>query len=137
MHRNLKPDNIMVSADRTVKLTDFALSRIATVPHFPYTPEDPKERDRSGREARRLWYRAPELLFRKRLYSFEVDMWAVGCLLAEIALGEPLFNGETEIEQLFKVFRMTGSPSQELLAVINDGVDNQYLVLPQWSRVPF
>jgi len=56
-----------------------------------YTPEDPKERERSGREARRLWYRAPELLLRKREYSLEVDMWSVGCLLAELALAMPLF----------------------------------------------
>jgi serine/threonine protein kinase len=98
MHRNLKPDNIMITADNTIKLGDFSLSRIAQIPHFPYTPEDPKERERSGREARRLWYRPPEMLFRKKYYSFEVDMWAVGCLLAELALGEPLFNGETEIE---------------------------------------
>ena len=98
MHRNLKPDNIMITKDDVVKLSDFSLSRIAQIPHFPYTPEDPKERERSGREARRLWYRPPELLFRKKFYSFEVDMWTVGCLLAELTLGEPLFNGETEIE---------------------------------------
>lgn len=106
MHRNLKPDNIMVSDDGSsgseeihqVKITDFALSRIAVVPHFSYTPEDPKERERSGREARRLWYRPPELLYRKKFYSFEVDIWAMGCLLAELALGEALFNGDSEIE---------------------------------------
>lgn len=88
----------MFGQDGRLKLSDFALSRIALIPHFPYTPEDPKERDRSGREARRLWYRPPELLFRKKMYSFEVDMWAVGCLLGEIALGEAIFCGESEIE---------------------------------------
>lgn len=98
MHRNLKPDNIMVTKNEVVKLVDFSLSRIAAIPHFPYTPEDPKERERSGREARRLWYRPPELLFRKKMYSFEVDIWAVGCLLVEFAMGDPLFNGESEIE---------------------------------------
>jgi serine/threonine protein kinase len=115
MHRNLKPDNIMFGQDGRLKLSDFALSRIAVIPHFPYTPEDPKERDRSGREARRLWYRPPELLFRKKMYSFEVDMWAVGCLLGEITLGEAIFSGESEIEQLFKIFKFTGTPSQELM----------------------
>lgn len=118
MHRNLKPDNIMVTTDECVKLTDFSLSRIATIPHFPYTPEDPKERERSGREARRLWYRPPELLFRKKYYSFEVDMWAVGCLLGEMTLGEPLFNGESEIEQLLKIFKLTGRPEQEVMNII-------------------
>jgi serine/threonine protein kinase len=137
MHRNLKPDNIMVTKDMVVKLVDFSLSRIASIPHFPYTPEDPKERERSGREARRLWYRPPELLFRKKMYSFEVDMWAVGCLLGELALGEPLFNGESEIEQLFKIFKLTGSPSEDILELIRQGNDNEIINLPKWERVHF
>lgn len=92
MHRNLKIDNILVDKD-TVKISDFGLSRLVSIPHIPYTPEDPKERERSGREARRLWYRAPELLLRKSIYTFEIDMWSFGCLLAEIVLNEPLFSG--------------------------------------------
>ena len=59
MHRNLKPDNVLVERDDQVKLSDFSLCRLALIPHVAYTPEDPKERERSGREARRLWYRAP------------------------------------------------------------------------------
>lgn len=137
MHRNLKPDNIMFSQSGILKVTDFALSRIAVIPHFSYTPEDPKERERSGRESRRLWYRPPELLFRKKFYSFEVDMWAVGCLLGEIALGEALFNGESEIELLFKIFKITGTPSEDLMKMIKLGVDNDMLLLPQWERVYF
>ncbi len=132
MHRNLKPDNILFTEDGTLKLTDFALSRIVLIPHFPYTPEDPKERERSGRETRRLWYRPPELLLRKKLYSFEVDMWAVGCILAELALGEAMFNGESEIEQLFKIYRISGTPSDELMTEIKQGSDNDMLVLPKW-----
>jgi cyclin-dependent kinase len=137
MHRNLKPDNIMISKNDVVKLIDFSLSRIATIPHFAYTPEDPKERERSGREARRLWYRPPELLFRKKFYSFEVDIWAVGCLLAELGLGEPLFNGESEIEQLFKIFKFTGSPTQEVMDLIRSGNENEMVTLPQWERTYF
>jgi len=135
MHRNLKPDNILLTEDGTLKLTDFTLSRIAVIPHFPYTPEDPKERERSGRETRRLWYRPPELLLRKKFYSFEVDMWAIGCILAELALGEAMFNGESEIEQLFKIYRITGTPSDELMTAIKQGSDNDMLVLPKWQPV--
>lgn len=98
MHRNLKSDNILITSDGKVKISDFSLSRITQIPHFPYTPEDPKERERSGRESRRLWYRPPEMIFRKRMYSFEVDMWAIGCLLAEVASNEALFPGESEID---------------------------------------
>lgn len=135
MHRNLKPDNIMVTRNDIVKLVDFSLSRLAAIPHFSYTPEDPKERERSGREARRLWYRPPELLYRKKMYSFEVDIWAIGCLLAEFALGEPLFNGESEIEQLFKIFKFTGSPTHDTVQIIQQDNDNEMINLPVWRRV--
>jgi len=50
-------------------------------PDRAYTPEDPKERDRSGREARRMWYKAPEYILRKSIYSYEIDLWAFGCLV--------------------------------------------------------
>lgn len=70
MHRNLKSDNIYISSknNQCIKIGDFALSRNLNMHDFPYTPEDPKDRERSGRESRRLWYRAPELLLRKKLY---------------------------------------------------------------------
>ena len=74
IHRNLKPDNILVNNNGLLKISDFTLSRMEAVPQYSYTPEDPKERERSGREARRLWYRAPELLLRKDLYSNEIDI---------------------------------------------------------------
>jgi serine/threonine protein kinase len=142
MHRNLKPDNLLFTSASTdshptLKLSDFALSRISVIPHFAYTPEDPKERERSGREARRLWYRAPEMLLRKKHYSFEIDMWATGCIMAELALGEAMFNGESEIEQLFKIYRITGTPNEELMSKIKEGSDNDMLVLPKWERVYF
>ena len=120
IHRNLKPDNILVSENGEVKISDFTQSRMSTIPVGPYTPEDPKERDRSGREIKRLWYRAPEFLYRTPIYTFETDMWSVGCLFAEMILGEPLFQGRSEIENLFNIFRFTGSPSQELLDRISN-----------------
>lgn len=69
MHRNLKPDNILIDKDGKTILADFAMARMMIRSLADYTPEDPKERDRSGREARRLWYRAPELLLRKATYT--------------------------------------------------------------------
>ena len=57
IHRNLKSDNVLLTEANNVKLTDFGLSKEIILPHIAYTPEDPKDRERSGREARRLWYR--------------------------------------------------------------------------------
>ena len=73
------------------------------------------------------------------MYSFEVDMWSIGCLLGEIAMGgEPLFNGESEIEQLFKIFKFTGSPSKEVVSVIQEGNgENEIVNLPEWKRTYF
>ena len=136
IHRNLKTDNVLINEDGVVKIYDFALSKVVTVPHTPYTPEDPKDRERSGREARRLWYRAPELLLRKKKYSFETDIWAFGCLLAELATNETLFNGETEIEQLFKIFSLVGSPNASTWGTVCD--EEQYkILLPNWESVYF
>jgi serine/threonine protein kinase len=119
MHRNLKPDNILVSDQGKVILTDFTSSRVFCQ-NVEHTPEDPKERERSGREAKRLWYKAPELLYRTKKYGYESDVWQVGCLLTEIALGTQIFNGSSEIENLFKIFKFTGRPDNEIMEQILD-----------------
>jgi serine/threonine protein kinase len=111
MHRNLKPDNIFIDCRGMVKLGDFTTTRMLDIPFQAYTPEDPKERDRSGREMRRLWYRAPELILRDEIYGPKVDTWSVGCLLAEAATGRALFQSDSEIDHLFRVFRLLGTPT--------------------------
>jgi len=126
----------MVSPEGEVKLCDFSLSRLEGKPAYTYTPEDPKERERSGREARRLWYRAPEMLLRKSRYSTEIDCWSIGCIFAELAIGTPLFDGDSEIEHLFKIYALTGAPSKEILSVISDG-DPKFRItaLPEWKPI--
>jgi len=113
MHRNLKPDNIFIDLDGVIKLGDFTTTRMLDIPIQAYTPEDPKERDRSGREMRRMWYRAPELILRDEVYGPKVDTWSVGCLLAEAATGRSLFQSDSEIDHLFRVFRLLGTPTNE------------------------
>ena len=98
--------------------------------------QDPKDRERSCREARRLWYRAPELLLRKAIYSFEIDIWAFGCILAELAINYPLFPAEREIDQLFKIFALVGAPDQENWASLNDS-SNFKPMFPNWPSVYF
>jgi len=111
MHRNLKPDNLFLDQQGTVKIGDFTTTRMLDLPFQACTPEDPKERDRSGREMRRLWYRAPELILRDEIYGPKVDLWSVGCLLSEAATGKPMLPSDSEIDHLFRTFRLLGTPT--------------------------
>jgi len=116
LHRNLKPDNIFVDDPEgafRVLIGDFGTARILDSNLQSCTPEDPKERDRSGREAKRLWYRAPEFLMRQAMYGGEVDMWALGCLIMELSVCEPLFASDTEIDHVYKCWQLVGTPKLE------------------------
>lgn len=104
MHRDLKPSNLLIDeSGENVKIADFGLSRSFGLPLKSYT-----------HEVVTLWYRAPEILLGAKVYSTSVDIWSVGCILFELAHRKPLFYGESEIGQLFKIFRCLGTPSEEL-----------------------
>ncbi|CAE7301071.1 CRK2 [Symbiodinium sp. KB8] len=75
-----------------------------------YSPEEEKKRDASSRETCRLRYKAPELILRKEEYGAAVDIWATGCLLAEAVLSTPLFESTEEVDHLFLIFRLLGTP---------------------------
>lgn len=94
LHRDLKPQNLLVESGSTIKLADFGLARAFNVPLRTYT-----------HEVVTLWYRAPEILLGSRTYSTPVDMWSVGCIFAEMARRKPLFPGDSEIDELYKIFR--------------------------------
>ena len=113
LHRDLKPQNILVRrSDRRLKLADFGLSRAFARPRaFTH-------------EVVTLWYRAPEILLGAEHYSTPVDVWSVGCVLAEMATPpyvtgagaatpRALFPGDSEIDQLFRIFRVLGTPSDQ------------------------
>lgn len=74
-----------------------------------------------------LWYRAPELLLGSRVYSTPIDMWSVGCIFAEMFLGDPIFPGEGEADQMSKIFTAMGLP--------NDSIWPGFADLPNWSKV--
>ena len=74
------------------------------------------------------------MLFRKNFYAYEVDIWSIGCLLAELALGQPLFSGESEVEQLFKVFNLLGSPSQAVFVETIKIPQEAHIKLPDWKQ---
>lgn len=105
LHRDLKPANILIdNKTLSTKLADFGLSRIYSFPIRPFT-----------KEVLTLWYRAPELMLGFNNYSFDLDMWSVGCIFCEIMLGKPLIHGDAEIDQLFRMFKIFGTPTDETL----------------------
>lgn len=102
LHRDVKPNNFLVSPTGELKLGDFGLARIFGSPDRKYT-----------NQVFARWYRSPELLFGSTMYTSAVDVWAVGCILAELLLRRPWFPGETDIEQLSMVFRALGTPTPD------------------------
>eukprot|EP00754_Rhynchopus_humris_P042977 Rhum_TRINITY_DN2891_c0_g1::Rhum_TRINITY_DN2891_c0_g1_i1::g.8746::m.8746 len=99
LHRDLKPQNLLIGADKTLKLADFGLGRSFGVPVKRYT-----------HEVVTLWYRAPDVLLGSINYGTGVDMWSVGCIFAELASGKALLSGKAEHDQLVAVMRFLGSP---------------------------
>ncbi|KAL0233641.1 hypothetical protein PCE1_002154 [Barthelona sp. PCE] len=102
LHRDLKPQNLLINDDLTLKLADFGLARSIGLPIRSLTSE-----------IITLWYRPPEVLIGERNYSFAVDMWSVGCIFAEMVLGRPLFPGSNSKDQLRRIFKVLGTPSEQ------------------------
>lgn len=87
LHRDIKSSNLLVSEDGILKIADFGLAT-----HFD--PDNPRP---MTSQVITLWYRPPELMLGATHYSVGVDLWSVGCVLAELLLGEPIFPGRTEV----------------------------------------
>eukprot|EP00941_MAST-03F_sp_MAST-3F-sp1_P001649 g1649.t1 len=101
LHRDLKPQNLLINREGELKLADFGLARAFGIPVRSYT-----------HEVVTLWYRAPDVLLGSRKYSTPVDVWSIGCIFAEMSNGRPLFPGTSESNQLDRIFRKLGTPSE-------------------------
>ncbi|XP_077124580.1 mitogen-activated protein kinase 15 [Ranitomeya variabilis] len=112
IHRDQKPSNILLDADCLVKLCDFGLAR-----SLYQIQEDPGNPALTEYVATR-WYRAPEILLASHRYTKGVDMWSVGCILAEMLLGKPLFPGTSTINQIERIMNVIPAPSQEDISAI-------------------
>lgn len=101
-HRDIKPNNFLVSANGELKLADFGLGKIYGSPQRAYT-----------NQVFARWYRPPELFYGSTCYGPAVDMWAVGCVFAELLLRRPWFPGESDVEVLTKIYTALGTPTDK------------------------
>ncbi|XP_072285526.1 cyclin-dependent kinase 16 isoform X3 [Pyxicephalus adspersus] len=102
LHRDLKPQNLLINEKGELKLADFGLARAKSIPTKTYS-----------NEVVTLWYRPPDILLGSTEYSTQIDMWGVGCIFYEMVTGRPVFPGSTVEEQLHFIFRILGTPTEE------------------------
>jgi len=115
-HRDMKPQNVLVAGGgERIKIADFGLARQHGVPLSPLT-----------REVVTLWYRSPEILLGATTYDQGVDTWALGCIFAEMLTGLPLFPADSEIDCVFKIFQLLGTPSPKTFPTLK---------FPNWQDI--
>ncbi|XP_018017987.1 cyclin-dependent-like kinase 5 [Hyalella azteca] len=103
LHRDLKPQNLLINKNGELKLADFGLARAFGIPVRCYSAE-----------VVTLWYRPPDVLFGAKLYNTSIDMWSAGCIFAELAnAGRPLLPGGDVDDQLKRIFKLLGTPTEE------------------------
>ncbi|XP_057797387.1 probable serine/threonine-protein kinase At1g54610 [Salvia miltiorrhiza] len=103
LHRDIKGSNLLIDNSGILKIADFGLASFY----------DPHHSQPLTSRVVTLWYRPPELLLGATYYGTAVDLWSTGCILAELYAGKPIMPGRTEVEQLHKIFKLCGSPSEE------------------------
>ncbi|GJX43350.1 probable serine/threonine-protein kinase [Tanacetum coccineum] len=103
LHRDIKGSNLLVDNNGILKIADFGLASFF----------DPQQSQPLTSRVVTLWYRPPELLLGATYYGTAVDLWSTGCIVAELYAGKPIMPGRTEVEQLHKIFKLCGSPSED------------------------
>ncbi|RAL52429.1 hypothetical protein DM860_007286 [Cuscuta australis] len=103
LHRDIKGSNLLLDNSGILRIADFGLATIF----------DPSHKHHMTSRVVTLWYRPPELLLGASDYGVGIDLWSAGCILAELLAGKPIMPGRTEVEQLHKIYKLCGSPSDE------------------------
>ncbi|KAL8904356.1 MAG: hypothetical protein Q9207_003335 [Kuettlingeria erythrocarpa] len=131
LHRDLKPGNLLVNADCELKICDFGLARGFSM--------DPEENAGYMTEyVATRWYRAPEIMLSFQSYTKAIDVWSVGCILAELLGGRPFFKGRDYVDQLNQILHYLGTPNEETLSRIGSPRAQEYVRnLPFMPKVPF
>lgn len=122
LHRDLKPQNLLIDKQGHIKLADFGLARAFGIPLKTYT-----------HEVVTLWYRAPEVLLGSKHYAPALDIWSIGCIFAEMVNRHPLFPGDSEIDELFRIFRILGTPTEDSWPGVGTLPDYKES-FPMWSK---
>lgn len=110
LHRDIKPNNILISPCGNIKIADFGLARVY----------DSSSKMSMSHQIVTRWYRPPEILFGARHYTYAVDIWSIGAVIGELMLLSPLFPGTNDIDQIFRVFQIMGTPSPTTWPVCMD-----------------
>jgi mitogen-activated protein kinase 7 len=131
LHRDLKPGNLLVNADCELKICDFGLAR-----GYSSIPE--KNAGFLTEYVATRWYRAPEIMLSFQSYTKAIDIWSVGCILAELLGGKPIFKGKDYVDQLNQILFIVGTPPEETLTRIGSQRAQDYVrSLPFMPKVPF
>ncbi|XP_058841455.1 mitogen-activated protein kinase 12-like isoform X2 [Acipenser ruthenus] len=121
IHRDLKPGNLAVNQDCELKILDFGLARHA-------------DSEMTGYVVTR-WYRAPEVILNWMHYTQTVDIWSVGCIMAEMLSGKPLFKGNDHLDQLTEIMKITGTPTQDFIHKLQSQDAKNYIMsLPKVQK---
>ncbi|XP_037068226.1 extracellular signal-regulated kinase 2-like isoform X2 [Pollicipes pollicipes] len=123
IHRDQKPSNILLDADCNVKVADFGLARSLSTREPCDTETEPPLTDYVATR----WYRAPEILLSAKSYTKGVDMWSLGCILAEMLLERPLFPGTSTINQIERIMATLDTPSPQDVASVCSGYASSLL----------
>uniref|UniRef100_A0A4W5MF81 mitogen-activated protein kinase n=1 Tax=Hucho hucho TaxID=62062 RepID=A0A4W5MF81_9TELE len=113
IHRDLKPGNLSVNEDCELKILDFGLARQTDTEMTGYVVT--------------RWYRAPEVILNWMHYTQTVDIWSVGCIMAEMLLGKPLFKGNDHLDQLKEIMKITGTPTADFVTKLQSQDARNYI----------
>ncbi|MGH0176984.1 UNVERIFIED_CONTAM: hypothetical protein FKN15_074069 [Acipenser sinensis] len=125
LHRDLKPQNLLINDKGELKLADFGLARAKSVPTKTYS-----------NEVVTLWYRPPDVLLGTTEYSTPIDMWGVGCIFYEMVTGRPLFPGSTVEDELHLIFRILGTPTEETWPGVATSEEFKTYKFPRYRAEP-